>query len=308
MSTTTTSASLAGHTVARIGFGAMQLERHHDTPDAGVAVLQHALELGIDHIDTAHFYGDGFVNDLIRRAVPVDAGVTIVSKVGATPDPGGAFPLKPAQRPEELRAAVHEDLRGLGLDRIPVVNLRRLEIGPGLAAQGDQVVDVDDQLAEMVAMRDEGLIGAIGLSAVTVETLRHALPVGVACVQNPYNLLDRRFEDMLDLCVQEDIAWVPFFPLGSAFPRMPKVTDDPSVIEAAERIGVTPSQVGLAWLLGHTANTLLIPGTGSIGHLEENMAIADVHLDDRATAALDAVGAATTSEPIHPPTWPRDAD
>ncbi|KQO64414.1 aldo/keto reductase [Curtobacterium sp. Leaf261] len=306
MSTTTTTASLAGRTVARIGFGAMQLERHHDTPDAGVAVLHRALELGVDHIDTADFYGNGFVNDLIRRAVSADAGVMIVSKVGAVPDPGGEFPLRPAQRPEELRAAVQDNLRGLGLDTIPLVNLRRLEVGPGLAAQGDQVVAVDDQLAEMAAMRDEGLIGAIGLSAVTTETLRHALPVGIACIQNPYNLLDRRFEDMLDLCVREDIAWVPFFPLGSAFPGMPKVTDDPTVIAAAEHTGATPSQVGLAWLLDHTPNTLLIPGTGSVGHLEENMSIADVHLETASRIALDAVGAASTTEPIHPPTWPRD--
>ncbi|GAA4401654.1 aldo/keto reductase [Tsukamurella soli] len=285
----------------------MQLERHRRDPAAGVAVLRRALELGVDHIDTADFYGAGFVNDLVRRAVPADDRTVIVSKVGAVADPGGPYPMRPAQRPAELRAAVEDNLRSLGRESIPVVNLRRLEIGPGLAAEGDQVVDLDDQLAEMVALRDEGKIDAIGLSAVTVETLRRALPAGIACVQNPYNLLDRRFEGALELARREGIAWVPFFPLGSAFPGFAKVTDQPAVTAVAAEIGVSAAQVGLAWLLGHAPGILLIPGTGSVAHLEANVAVGEVRLDERSTAALDAVGAATITAPITPPGWPAEA-
>ncbi|MFW0793789.1 aldo/keto reductase [Gordonia sp. CPCC 205515] len=299
---------LAGRSVARIGYGAMQLERHHDDPAVGVAVLRRALELGVDHIDTAQFYGNGFVNDLIRQAIPADSDVFIASKVGAAPDPDGPFPMRPAQQPAELRTAVEDNLRALGRDSIALVNLRRLEIGPGLAAHGDQIVDVDDQLAEMIALRDEGKIGAIGISAVTVDTIRRALPAGIACVQNPYSLLDRRFENALELCAAEQVSWVPYFPLGSAFPGIPKVTEAPEVIAASKAAGVSPAQIGLAWLLGHADNTLLIPGTGDIAHLETNLAVGGIELDAATTAALDAVGAATTTVPIAPPSWPGDAD
>ncbi len=127
-----------------------------------------------------------------------------------------------------------------------MVNLRRLEIGPGLAATGEQIVDVDDQMAEMVAMRDEGKIGEIGISAVRIETVRHLLPAGIACVQNPYSVLDRRFESLLDLCLEHEMAWVPYFPLGSAFPGIPKVGENPVVIDIARDLDVTPAQVGLA--------------------------------------------------------------
>ena len=168
------------------------------------------------------------------------------------------------------------NLVSLGIEQIPVVNLRRLDVGPGIRAEGDQVVDIDNQLAVMIALRDEGKIGAIGLSAVTIDGLRRALPAGIACVQNAYSVVGRQFEAMLELCLAEGIAWVPFFPLGGAFPGLPKVTAQPVVIDAAARMGVTPSQVGLAWLLGHAPNTLLIPGTASIGHLEENVA-AGIH-------------------------------
>lgn len=299
-------AVLAGHSVARIGYGAMQLEHLHADPAAGIELLERAIELGVDHVDTAQFYGNGFVNGLIGQVVPADSDVQVVSKVGAAPNPGGPFPLRPAQRPAELRSAVEDNLRSLGRDSIAVVNLRRLEVGPGLAAEGDQIVDVDDQLAELIAMRDEGKIGAIGMSAVTIETLRRALPAGIACVQNPYSLLDRRFEDVLELCRTENIAWVPYFPLGSGFPGIPKVTEDPAVVAAAVTSGATPAQVGLAWLLGHADHTLLIPGTGRIDHLETNLAIADIVLGADTVRALDAVGAETTTTPIEPPSWPAE--
>jgi aryl-alcohol dehydrogenase-like predicted oxidoreductase len=266
-------------------------------------VLRRAIELGIDHIDTAHFYADGFVNSLIR-SVMGDANLLIATKVGAVPDPGGPRPLKPAQKPAELRAGVEENLRSLGVDSIPLVNLRRMEIGPGLAATGDQKVDLDDQLAEMISMRDEGKIGSIGLSAVVTNTVRRALPAGIACVQNPYNLIDRRFEDLLNLCADNGIAWVPFFPLGSAFEAFPNVTDNPVVQQVAADAGITPSQAGLAWLLSHAENTFLIPGTGSIRHLEENTAVGSIQLSSPALKALDAVGADTVSIPVEPPVWP----
>jgi aryl-alcohol dehydrogenase-like predicted oxidoreductase len=280
---------LGDHTVSRVGFGAMQLDRLRADRAAAIALLRRALELGIDHVDTAHFYGNGFVNGLLRDAFRAEDGVVIVSKVGADPNPGGPVPLRPAQRPEQLRASVEDNLTSLGLERIPVVNLRRLDTVPGLRAEGDQVVDLDDQLAVMTALRDEGKIGAIGLSSVTLDTLRRALPAGIACVQNAYSLVTRTDEDMLRLCADEQIAWVPFFPLGGAFPRMPKVTDEPAVNAAAASVGRSPAQIGLAWLLHHAPNVLLIPGTANVDHLEANVAAGTAVLDDTVMAALDAV-------------------
>jgi len=289
---------LAGRTVSRIGYGAMQLERLHGDRDAAVALLRRAVELGVDHIDTAQFYGDGLVNGLIREAVRPEDGVTVVSKVGADPNPGGPIPLRPAQRPEQLRASVEDNLIGLGVEQIPVVNLRRLDTGPGLRAEGDQVVDLDDQLAVMTALRAEGKIGAIGLSSVTLDGLRRAIPAGIVCVQNAYSLVTRTDEDLLELCVAEGISWVPYFPLGSAFPGMPKVTDEPVVRAAARSLGSTPSQLGLAWLLRHSANTLLIPGTASAEHLEANIAAGAITLDDRTLAALDSVPLHSADVPL----------
>ncbi|MFF5075446.1 aldo/keto reductase [Actinoplanes sp. NPDC000266] len=272
--------TLAGRKVARIGYGAMQLSRLRDDRAAAIALLRRAVELGVDHIDTAQFYGFGFVNELLREALRPEDGVVIVSKVGAAPDPGGPRPLRFAQRPAELRAAVEENLATLGLEQIPVVNLRRADAGPiGLTLPDDQIVDLDDQLAEMIALRDEGKIGAIGLSSVSLEVLRRALPVGIDCVQNAYSLVDRSAEEMLELCLTEDIAWVPYFPLGSAAPHLPKVTDAPAVIAAAGASGFTPAQIGLAWLLHHAPNVLLIPGTATMAHLEANMAAGDVPPD-----------------------------
>lgn len=290
---------LAGRPVSRVGYGAMQLERLHGDRDTAIAVLRRAVELGVDHIDTAHFYGDGLVNGLIREAIRPEDGVLVVSKVGATPDSsGGRLPLRLAQRPEELRASVEDNLTSLGVDQVPVVNLRRADTGPGLRAEGDQVVDIDDQLAVMTAMCDEGKIGAIGLSSVTLDILRHALPAGVVCVQNAYSLVSRGDEDMLELCVAEGIAWVPYFPLGGTFPGIPKVTEEPAVHTAAQALGSTPSQIGLAWLLAHAPNTLLIPGTADAGHLEANVAVGEITFADATLAALDAVPSRSADLPI----------
>jgi pyridoxine 4-dehydrogenase len=284
--------------VARVGYGAMQL--FETSGEDAAAVLRRAVELGVNHIDTASFYGPGEVNRRIRAALaPYPEDLVIVSKVGARFTGEEPIPLAPAQRPAELRAAVEDDLRQLGLDRIPVVNLRRLDLGPGLQAEDDQIVDVDDQLAEMIALRDEGKIGAIGISAVPLDVLRRALPAGIVCVQNAYSLIDRTQEEMLDFCVAEDIAWVPYFPLGSAFPGFPKVADNPVVVDIAGELGATPAQVGLAWVLAHAPNTLLIPGTRSIAHLEENMGAGYVTLGADALARLDGVTAPGDGPQLH---------
>ena len=287
-------ASLGAHDVARVGFGAMQLERLTDRPVNALALLARAIDLGVDHIDTSQLYGNGFANDVIRRVLAGGRRIVVATKVGADHDPGAKRPIKPAQRPEQIRVSVEDNLRSLGLERLPVVNLRRLDIAPGLVAEGDQIVDIDDQLAVMIAMRGEGKIGAIGLSAVDPENLQRALPAGIVCVQTAYSLLSRQYEGMLDLCVRHGIAWVPFFPLGGARSYgWPKVTDYAKVIEIAAEIAVTPSQLGLAWLLAHRRNILLIPGTASVSHLQENIAAAALSLGDDILSALDVLGAAT---------------
>ncbi|WIV55346.1 aldo/keto reductase [Amycolatopsis nalaikhensis] len=280
-------APLAGRTVTRVGYGAMQLERLRDDRSAAVALLRRALDLGVDHLDTADFYGHGFVNDVIREVAGDD--VLVATKVGADPDPDGPVPLRLAQRPEQLRASVEANLRGLGTDRLDLVNLRRADRRPGVLAEGDQLVDVDDQLATLITLRDEGKIAAIGLSSVTLEMLRHALPAGIACVQNAYSLVSRDDEELLALCREEGIAWVPYFPLGGAFPGLPKVTDEPAVRAAAAALDVTPEQVGLAWLLHHAPNVHLIPGTASAAHLKANLAAGELVLDAETLAALNAV-------------------
>lgn len=273
---------LAGRAVGRIGYGAMQLESGAD----GVAVLRRAVELGVGHIDTAGFYGNGSVNALLREALhPYPDDLLLVDKVGAVHTDGG---LVPAQQPGQLRAAVEADLRALDAEQLAVVNLRRVDAPPGIVATGDQIVDLDDQLAELTALRDEGKIGAIGLSNVTVEQLRHAAPAGIACVQNLYNLLERDEEPLLAECCSRGIAFVPYFPLGSGFPGRPKVADDHVVRDIAARLGATPSQVGLAWLLARDPHILLIPGTRSIDHLEQNVAAREVELDAGMLAALDS--------------------
>jgi pyridoxine 4-dehydrogenase len=283
---------LAGRPVARLGYGAMQLSGPGGLTapprQTAIAVLRRAAELGANHIDTAQFYGAGLANELIRAALsPYPDGLVLVSKVGAEENAQGR--LHAAQRPEQLRAWVEANLRSLGVDQVDVVNLRRMDGPPGIIAEGDQLVDLDSQLAEMAALREEGKIGGIGLSNVSLEQLRQALSVGIACVQNAYSVLDRSGEALLALCAEQEVAWVPFFPLGSGFPGRPKVAEHPAVVAAATDLGCTPAQVGLAWLLHHDPGTLLIPGTASAAHLEENMGAARVHLDPATAATLDAL-------------------
>jgi pyridoxine 4-dehydrogenase len=274
---------LAGRTVARVGFGAMQLGRQPRDPS--LAIVRQAVGAGVNHIDTAHFYGpcNAYIHDALA---PYPAGLVLVSKVGADRDPDGT-PV-PAQRPGQLRAQVEANLATLGVDQVDVVNLRRLDAPPGLIAEDGQLVDLDDQLAELVALRDAGKIGAIGLSNVSADQLRQALPAGIACAQNNYSVLDRATETVLDACREHGIAWVPYFPLGSAgYGTTRSVMGAPTVTAIASEVAVTPAQVALAWLLAHYDDTLLIPGTASPAHLAENIAAGSVRLPADAIAVLD---------------------
>ena len=287
--------TLGTHTVGRVGFGAMQLPgpgvfgppRDHDE---AVAVLRRAIELGIDHIDTAQFYGPNVSNELIREALhPYPANLTLVSKVGATRDEQGGWVA--AQQPDELRRSIEENLSALGVDRLAAVNLRVFSGGdPNAPADVDPEL-FPRQLEAMVAARDEGLIDGIGLSSVSVDHLRMALDhTEVVCVQNAYNLVDRTSQPLLDLCTEHGIAFVPFFPLGSGFTADNPVLGHPAVVREAGRLGRTPAQVALAWTLSLAPNVLLIPGTSSVAHLEENTAVADITLDADVKAELDAAG------------------
>lgn len=284
-------AELAGRAVARVGFGVMQLARRPRDPS--LAILRQAAGAGINHFDTAQFYGP--CNSYIRDALaPYPADLVLASKVGTERDGGGN--IAGAQRPAQLRAQVEANLAGLGAEQVTVVNLRRLDAPPGLIAEGDQRVALDDQLAELAALRDAGKIGGIGLSNVSAAQLRQALPAGIACVQNAYSVLDRTAEPVLDACREHGIAWVPFFPLGSAgYRTMRPVAGDPAVTAVAGDLGVTPAQVALAWLLARYDRTLLIAGTASPAHLAENIAAGAVRLPAAATAALDRLA---------PPRWP----
>jgi aryl-alcohol dehydrogenase-like predicted oxidoreductase len=273
-----TSFLLAGRPVRRMGFGAMQLPGRgvFGPPrdrDQALAVLRHAVEAGVNHIDTSQFYGPNVANELIHDALhPYPADLVLVSKVGAARNERGDW--LPAQRPDELRKGVEENLATLELDQVPVVNLRRHEGAD---------VPFGEQLDAMSALVAEGLVGGIGLSAVTLGEYRFAQSrVDVACVQNPYNLADRSDQDVFDACRADGVPYVPFFPLGSAFSADNPVLGAPAVRAAAQRLGATPAQVALAWLLYQAPNVLLIPGTSSLAHLAENLAAADLVLDQQA--------------------------
>jgi pyridoxine 4-dehydrogenase len=273
---------LGGRHVRRMGFGAMQLPGPGvfgppKDRDTALKVLRRAIHSGVNHIDTAQFYGPDVANELLREALyPYPDDLVIVSKVGAARDDRGQW--HGAQRPDQLRAGVEANLESLGLQQIPVVNLRR---------HPESDVLFTDQLEAMDAMRQEGLIGQIGLSNVDLEQYRTAQSlIAVACVQNPYNLADTSGEDVFDACRSDGIPFVPFFPLGSAFnPEKPVLRAAP-VEATAHRLGATPAQVALAWLLQLAPTVLLIPGTSSLEHLEENLGAADLVLDQEALDVL----------------------
>jgi pyridoxine 4-dehydrogenase len=277
---------LGRFSVSRVGFGAMQLPGPgvfgppRDRAEA-LAVLRRAVELGVDHIDTSQYYGPDVANELIREALhPYSPDLALVSKVGARRNESGGW--LPYDEPDQLRTGIEDNLRSLGVEQLAAVNLRLME---------DVKIDqrYDDQLAAMVAAREDGLIGGVGLSNVDLGHLLRALEITpVVCVQNPFNLVDRTSMPVLQECTARGIAFVPFFPLGSAFGPRNAVLGDPRVISTAERLGITGPQVALAWTLALAPNVLLIPGTSSVRHLEENMAVATIELDDEARQLLDA--------------------
>jgi aryl-alcohol dehydrogenase-like predicted oxidoreductase len=289
--------TLGDKTVARVGFGAMQLAGPGvlgppADPDGARAVLRRALELGVDHVDTAQFYGPDVVNDLIREALhPYPDGLRLATKVGTRRDDAGAW--LPAQGPADLRADVEANLRALRVERMDLVNLRRMD--------DFGVVDVPlaEQLGTLQDLRDEGKLDLIGLSTVDRAMLEEGLGLtDIAAVQNAYSLLNRTSEDVLELCVERGLAFVPYFPLGSAFTGGPAaLAADPAVATTAEKHGVTPSQVALAWLLHRSDRILLIPGTRSVGHLEENVAAGDVALDAEDLALLATVESVGDASP-----------
>jgi aryl-alcohol dehydrogenase-like predicted oxidoreductase len=279
--------------VGRVGFGAMQLPgpgvfgppRDHEE---AIAVLRRAVELGVDHIDTAQFYGPNVANELIREALhPYPDNLALVSKVGARRDDAGAW--IPAAQPDDLRADIEENLRTLGTDRLAAVNLR-IHNGddPSAAAEIDLELFVH-QLTAMIKARDEGLIAGIGLSSIGVEHLHVALDrTEIVTVQNAYNLVDRTSQPVLDMCTERAISFVPFFPLGSGFNANNPVLGNAAVKQAAADLGKTPAQIALAWTLAVAPNVLLIPGTSSVAHLEENLAVADIELGADVVAELSA--------------------
>ena len=289
---------LGGSSIARMGFGAMQLPGPgvFGPPrdrDEAIAILRRAVELGVDHIDTAQYYGPDVSNDLIREALhPYPGGLRIVTKVGAGRGPDGSWHA--ALRPEELRAGIEANLRALRLERLFLVNLRLVG--------GDERPDVpfEEMVGALAAARDEGLVELIGVSNVGMEEFEVAAAITpIACVQNGYGLLNREWQPLLERCRETGRAFVPYFPLGSAFPRdyegnlvlggPSRLAREETIARVAEKHGASVPQVTLAWLLQVAPNVLVIPGTSSMAHLEENIAAASLALDEEDVAALDAL-------------------
>jgi pyridoxine 4-dehydrogenase len=278
--------TLAGDlTVTRMGYGAMQLAGPHvfgppADRGAAVAVLREAVDLGITHIDTADFYGPYVTNEIIREALhPYPDDLHIVTKVGALRDASGGW--APARSPDQLRQAVHDNLRRLGLDVLDVVNLR---VGGLDRPEPGSVAGPFGVLAEL---RQQGLIRHLGLSTVTAGQVAEAQAIApVACVQNFYNIASRADDDLIDALAAAGIAYVPYFPLGGFSPLQ-----SGTLASVAARLGSTPMAVALAWLLQRSPNILLIPGTSSVAHLRENVAAAALTLPDAEVDELDRIAA-----------------
>jgi len=271
--------------VHRAGYGAMQLSGDglygpSGEIDGALDVLRAAVAAGVDHIDTAEFYGTGTVNRLIREALhPYPPGLAIVSKVAARWDAGGS--LVRADDPDELRRGIEDNLATLDTDRLAAVNLRMMEPSESPGPR------FDAQVAALVQARDDGLIDGVGLSNVSRHHLLRALDhTEVVCVQNLFNLVDQRSYDVLTECHSRGIAFVPYCPLGLPGTQRQRLLADPVLAGIAARLGATPAQVALAWLLDLAPNILLIPGTRSRAHLAENLAAAAIVLDEPARADL----------------------
>lgn len=282
-----TTFSLGSQFVNRLGYGAMQLagpgvfgppkDRH-----AAISVLREALALGVNHIDTSDFYGPHVTNQIIREALhPYADDLVIVTKIGARRDDKGGW--LPAFSAEELKQAVHDNLRNLGLDALDVVNMRVM-IGDGHAPREGSIEASVSVLAEL---QQQGLIKHIGVSNVTPTQVAEARKIAnIVCVQNEYNIAHRRDDELIDMLARDGIAYVPYFPLGGFSPLQSSALN-----EVARSLNATPMQVALAWLLHRSPNILLIPGTSSVTHLQENMAAGQLTLPEDALATLDGIAA-----------------
>ncbi|WP_404712987.1 oxidoreductase [Sphingomonas sp. MMS24-J13] len=275
-------------TVNRLGYGAMQLAGPgvFGPPKdraAAVAVLREAVASGVDHIDTSDFYGPHVTNQIIREALHPYEGLTIVTKVGATRGDDASWIMQ--RRPEDMVSQVHDNLRNLGVERLDVVNLR---VGDVDAPNEDSIAA---PLAALADLQRQGLIRHLGLSNVSLKQIEEAAPIAdIVCVQNNYNIVHRHDDALIDHLAVKGIAYVPFFPLGGFSP-----IQSGALSQVAERLGVSSLQLALAWLLKRSPNILLIPGTSSVAHLRENLAVAQIELTAETFGELSAIGAAGTA-------------
>jgi pyridoxine 4-dehydrogenase len=276
--------TLGGRAVRRLGYGAMQLAgpgvfgppRDHA---AALAVLREAVASGVDHIDTSDFYGPHVTNQLIREALhPYPDNLVIVTKLGAKRGPDGSW--NPAFSTQELTSAVHDNLRNLGLDVLDAVNLRFM-----FSVHGPAEGPIEEPLTALAELQQKGLVRHIGLSNATAKQIEDGRKIApIVCVQNLYNVAHRDDDALIDALARDSIAYVPFFPLGGFSPLQSKTLSD-----VAGKLGATPMQVALAWLLKRAPNILLIPGTSSVAHLRENLAAVELNLPAEALIALDQI-------------------
>jgi pyridoxine 4-dehydrogenase len=277
--------ALGERSVKRLGYGAMQLAGPGvfgppKDRDGALAVLREAVAAGVDHIDTSDFYGPHVTNQIIREALhPYPDDLVIVTKLGARRGEDSSW--NPAFSAEDLTRAVHDNLRNLGVDALDVVNLRAM-----FGIHGPAEGSIEAPLTVLADLQRQGLIRHIGLSNVTPKQIAEGRAIAeIVCVQNQYNVAHREDDDLIDELDAEGIAYVPFFPLGGFTPLQSSDLSD-----VATRLGTTPMQVALAWLLRRAGNILLIPGTSSVGHLRENLAAAELELPPDAMATLHQIG------------------
>jgi aryl-alcohol dehydrogenase-like predicted oxidoreductase len=275
---------LGDRTVKRLGYGAMQLAGPGvfgppKDRGAAVAVLREAVAQGVNHIDTSDFYGPHVTNQIIREALhPYPDDLVIVTKISARRGADGSW--LPAFSREELIQAVHDNLRNLGLDALEVVNLRSM-----FSVHGPAEGSIEAPLTVVAELQRQGLVRHIGLSNVTPTQIAEGRKIcDIVCVQNQYNVVQRADDALIDELARDGVPYVPFFPLGGFTPLQSSVLSD-----VARRLGATPMQVALAWLLARAPNILLIPGTSSLAHLRENLAAVDLALPDDARVALNEV-------------------
>jgi pyridoxine 4-dehydrogenase len=271
-------------TVHRVGYGAMQLAGPGvwgppKDPDGAVAVLREAVAVGVNHIDTSDYYGPHITNQIIRRALhPYPTGLVIVTKLGARRPPDQSW--QPAISPQELTAGVHDNLRNLGMDALDIVNYRVMG-----SIYDPEEGSITEQVTVLADLQRKGLIRNIGLSNVTASQVAEAQAItDIVCVQNNYNLTHRQDDALIDCLARQGIAYVPFLPLGGFSPLQ-----SPALSSVAGRVGATPMQVALAWLLHRSPNILLIPGTSSIAHIRENLAAGQLTLSPEILAELDGI-------------------